>query len=149
MPTSVIAAVMAKYDTLAFTPRPPVYFQEAPTKDAAGAAVAPPFVELFDLGTTFQFTFEYVPVETTTFRLDVYAPTLAAADAICDGVRFGGGGTTARLGLDHCPDLPLTGLAGLDLSPGRVVRSLDGPRGGTASLVYKVSLTYTATAQRL
>ena len=140
---------MAKYDTLNFAPRPPIYFQEAPNKDSTGATTAPPFVELFDLGTTFAYTFEYVPVETTTFRLDAYAPTLAAADAICDGVRFGGGGTTARLGLDHCPDLPLTGLAGLDLSLERAVRSLEGPRGGGASLVYKVSLTYTATAQRL
>ena len=148
MPTSVIAAVMAKYDTLAFAPRPPIYFNEAPVKDAAGAAVLPPFVELFDLGTTFAYTFEYVPVETTTLRLDVYAPSLAAADAIADGVRFGGGGTTDKLGLDHCPDLPLTGLRGLDLSLEKVARSLEGPRGGTASLVYKVALTYTATAQR-
>ena len=145
---SVIGAVLLKYDALPFSPKPPAYFDQAPFRDAAGAAVALPYAVVTDDGTTFGENFGHVPVETTAFRIDLFAGSLAEADAAAHSVRFGDGGIADARGLDGAYSLPLNGLRLMSLVLVNVARQLDAARDGTARQVFRVTMRYSVQCQR-
>lgn len=150
---SALGAFMLKYDSLAFAPKPPIFFGQAPLHVPGDGQTAnyplPPYVVLFDEGTTFDFTFVDVPVEATQLRLEVFAPALAAADAVVKGIRYDTGGYLDHLGFDFPPSLPLSGLQLMECRPGTIARTLDPNRTGTAGQVFKIVIHYTVTCQRL
>jgi len=150
MPTSlsVIGAVLLKYEGLAFEPKPPVHFDQAPFRDASGFATTLPYVVVTDDGTTFEQTFGHRPVENTAFRFDIFAGSLTAADAVLHGIRFDTGAVDDDLGFDFAGDLPLNGLQILSMLPANVIRALDAARDGTARQVFRATLRYAVSCQR-
>ena len=122
MAADVISATLTYYDTLSFSGRPGIYFDEAPAKTSGGAALTPPYVVLKDDGTTPDYTEEFVPVETTRVRFLVYAKGLADAVAVAAGIKYDGGTAVARQGFDFVApaDFPLTASAGVLLDGGFV-----------------------------
>lgn len=152
MAADVISATLTYYDTLSFSGRPGIYFDEAPAKTSGGAALTPPYVVLKDDGTTPDYTEEFVPVETTRVRFLVYAKGLADAVAVAAGIKYDGGTAVQRQGFDFVApdDFPLTASAGVLLDGGfvrtREKRSvvsdrLDGSR------VHLVELSYTVVTR--
>lgn len=139
---SVTGAVIEKYGGFAFTPKPTLYFAEAPYRDGSGNAVVPPYVVLVDEGTVPEYDFEYNPIETTRVRFEVYALGLALADAIASGIRYDGGAVAAQAGMDFASSLPLTGMTLKEVVREREVRSVEKARDGSATDVYRVSMTY-------
>ena len=139
---SVAGAVIERYGTLTFTPKPTLYFGEAPYRDGSGNPVVPPYVVLVDEGTTTEYDFEYHPVETTRLRFEVYALGLALADAIASGIRYDGGLVTAGAGMDFAASLPLTGMTLKAMVREREVRSVENARDGSSTDVYRVSMAY-------
>jgi len=148
----VISATLAYYDTLSFSGRPGIYFDEAPAKTSGGAALTPPYVVLKDDGTTPDYTEEFVPVETTRVRFLVYAKGLADAVAVAAGIKYDGGTAVARQGFDFVPpaDFPLDAAAG-SLLDGGFVRTKERrsvvPDRLDGSRVHLVELSYTVVVR--
>ena len=90
MAASVIAAVLDKYDTLTLPGSPPCFFDQIPATDGNGAQLYPPFVVLEDDGLTPTWEFERHPFEETRLTFRVYALGLDDADAIVEGIKYGG-----------------------------------------------------------
>ena len=152
MAADVISATLAYYDTLSFSGRPGIYFDEAPAKTSGGAALTPPYVVLKDDGTTPDYTEEFVPVETTRVRFLVYAKGLADAVAVAAGIKYDGGTAVARQGFDFVPpaDFPLDAAAGI-LLDGGFVRTKERrsvvPDRLDGSRVHLVELSYTVVVR--
>lgn len=152
MAADVISATLAYYDTLSFSGRPGIYFDEAPAKTSGGAALTPPYVVLKDDGTTPDYTEEFVPVETTRVRFLVYAKGLADAVAVAAGIKYDGGTAVARQGFDFVPpaDFPLDAAAG-SLLDGGFVRTKERrsvvPDRLDGSRVHLVELSYTVVVR--
>lgn len=109
--TSIIAAVMTKYDglTAANFPDatvPPIYLDDPPLVDGA-AQVRPPYVALRDNGQVPQYEFERTTLEVCDFALEVYYPTpssggpLANVDAAVTAIKRNGGAVGAGSGFDY------------------------------------------------
>lgn len=150
MANSLIGAVVGRLGTLTYpeTLSGGVWLSEAPPRSATGTPVVPPYLVVTDEGTVPQFDLEYHPYETTTFAVDVYAPTLARADAIAHAVKYGGGALAAGAGLDFAQGLTVTNQAVKDVVRRSERRSQETPRGADAGPVFKVSLKYEAESQR-
>lgn len=145
MASGLIAAVMEKYESLTFAgaDQARVFFDEKP--QLTTVQILPPYAVLTDGGMNPEYTFEYVPVETTGFTLTLYAGSLAEIDAMVNVVRFNGGTPQQHLGLDNCTSLNLDGPRyEMEVMLKEVTRSLDKPRGFTGSLVYTAALRYEA-----
>jgi hypothetical protein len=99
---SVIAAVIARYAAITMTgvTKPNIWFDGVPQTDAGGLTQELPYVNLVDEGTTPEFDFEYNPIETTRFRLEVWANTLTTVDLLLIGLKYGSTGATAGGGYD-------------------------------------------------
>ncbi|OWK34296.1 hypothetical protein FRUB_10267 [Fimbriiglobus ruber] len=153
--TSIIGAIVEFYQSLPVaTPSPPsppvpILFDEVPAKDGSGNPYKPPYVLLKDNGTTPSFqTFEYEVIETTDFTFEIYALSLAAADAIALGIRFGAGAYNAAQGFDWCTSLPVTGQTIETILPPKQRRMTDTTRTETIGYVFKVTLDYSVQALR-
>jgi hypothetical protein len=139
---SVVGAVIERYGTFAFTPKPTMYFAEAPYRDGSGAAVVPPYVVLVDEGTVPDYDFEENPLEITRLRFEVYALGLALADAIASGIRYDGGSVSAGSGMDFTASLPLTGMTLKEMVREREQRFVEQSRDGSSTDVYRISMAY-------
>lgn len=149
MAASAVAAVMNKYKSFTFatSDQARIWFDEKPNTNGAPTSITPPYAVLEDKGTSFVYTFEYVPTETTKIDLTLYANSLADVDAMIDVVRFNGGTPQQRLGLDNTTSLVLTnGRYNISVSLSNIVRSLESQRGVTGSLVYKAVMSYEVEA---
>lgn len=152
MAADVISSILTYYDSLSFSGRPGIYFDEAPAKTTAGAALTPPYVVLKDDGTTPDYTEEFVPVETTRVRFLVYAKQLADAVAVAAGIKYDGGTAVARQGFDFVTpaDFPLDAAAG-SLLDGGFVRTKERrsvvPDRLDGSRVHLVELSYTVVVR--
>jgi hypothetical protein len=139
---SVVAGVISRYETFTINSTAPIWFHEVPERTGAGAAVVPPYVVLQDDGTTPEYDFEYNPVETTRLRFEVYASTLAAADAIAAGIRYNGGSITAGAGMDFAAALTATGQTFKAMARESEQRFLEPQAGANAGPVYRIRLVY-------
>lgn len=137
MANTVIGACLAKYDSLGSLP--PVYFDQAPAKTAAGAKLLPPYTVLKHLGTRADYSDGAGPVEFTDVSFHVYAPTLAAAEETAWAVRFGGGDPADGAGFDRCLVLDMTRRrlagGGCVRTGERMSRSADVLDGGPVHLI--------------
>jgi hypothetical protein len=109
-PKSVVAAALTKYDSLTAanfpsSTRPPVYFDEAPVTDGAGAQLRPPYVVLKDSGRTPDVLSDYGGTEDGAFTLEVYAASLADVDTIVHAIKWNGQNPGQASGFD-CGTLP-------------------------------------------
>lgn len=148
---SVVGAVVERYAGFAVASTAPLYFGEAPLRNAAGAAVVPPYVVLVDDGTQVGYDLELNPFETTHLRFEVLAPTLAQADAIAAGIRLNGQPVAAGAGMDFCEmgtGLDLIGLSLKTMFRESERRSQEPDRGADAKPVYRVSMRYVVECQR-
>ena len=139
---SVIAAVLARYETFTVNSTAKIWFYEAPERDGSGAAVVPPYVVLQDDGTTPEYDFEYNPIETTRLRFEVYATSLASADAIAQGIRYNGGAVNAGSGMDFAASLTVTNQVYKAMVRESEQRFQEPQRGADASRVFRVRLVY-------
>lgn len=151
---SVIAACVAKYGTLtmAFTPKPSLWFDGIPQTDGSGAATTLPWVNLVDEGLTVDqssaagFDLEYHPIEVQTVRFEVYAVLLSDVDSILTGIKYGTGAVTAQEGFDF-GTLTITGETSMEC------RRLSEHRGRAPQLqeagryVYQGDVRYVVEAQ--
>lgn len=145
MAASVIAGVIAKYKSLTFpvADQGRIWFDEKPNTNSTPTPIVPPYAVIKDKGTKFVYTFEYVPIETTKFDLELYANSLADVDTMIDVVRFNGGTPQGIAGLDNTSSLVLTnGRYNIEIGLENIVRSLEPQRGVTGSLVYKAVMSY-------
>ncbi len=137
MADSVVAAAITKYGTLAFTPRPAIYFADVPATNAAGTQIYPPYVVLKDEGTRTEPIEAGAVMDTTTIVFECYGLTLALADAIAEGIKYDTGAVQARLGFDY-GELPALTNGSLNVVT-RVgeIRSMAGitKEGGRAHMV--------------
>ncbi len=98
MATSAIASCIDKYNTL--TDVPTLYFGDVPPANGP-TQIYPPYVVLLDEGMAPEFVFELSKVlEPTQFTFMVYAPTLAAVDAVVQAIKYDGDAPSARAGFD-------------------------------------------------
>lgn len=149
MAASAVAAVISKYKSFTFatSDHARIWFHEKPNTDGTPTAIAPPYSVIKDKGTSFSYTFEYVPIETTKIDLELYTNSLADVDAMIDVVRFNGGTPQQKLGLDNTTSLVLTnGRYNIEVGLKNIVRSLESQRGVTGSLVYKAVMSYEVEA---
>jgi hypothetical protein len=144
--TSFVGAFIELYETLAFSPRPAIYFDEAPLDRTATTVAA--YVVLKDEGVTVTYDAEYHPYETARLRFEIYAPTLAAADLVASGIRYNGGAPSARAGFDFTELLPMTGFEELDVRRVSEVRTQEAARGVGGALVFHVSMAYAVKGYR-
>lgn len=148
----VSEAVQARYATFAFSGKPALWPERAPLKDGTGAAVNPPFVEVYtdDAGASEFATgaSEFatgMAVETVRVRFEVYALTKASLRALVRGVQYDDGAPGAREGMDDADSLTFT-ASGMSLNamwrtgPGAVTE--EPGRSLTADIVYKCVLNY-------
>lgn len=140
--TSVPGGVIARIQSFAFPETVSVWLSEVPLRNAVGAAVVPPWVCVTDDGMTPDYDFELNPIETTQLRVEVYALTLAQADAIVAVVRYNGGGVAAGAGLDFAAALPLTGLTLKSCVRQGEQRAQETQRGTDATPVFHVTMRY-------
>jgi hypothetical protein len=109
--TSIIAAVMTKYDGLTASnfpssALPPIYLDDPPLLDG-GSQVRPPYVVLRDNGQVPQYEFERTTLEVCDFALEVYYPTpdsggpLANVDTAATAIKRNGGAVGAGSGFDY------------------------------------------------
>ncbi len=148
MASSVIGAIIARYDTLTFATKPAkLWFDGVQLKDGT-TLVSLPTVELEDEGTSVDYDFEENPLEITNFTFRIRAVTLAAADAIASGLRYDGGLITAGSGFDFCT-LTITGQTSKEvvrLSERRSrIASVHDPEGKP---VHQVEMRYKAQTLR-
>ena len=150
MAASVIAAVIERFNTLTFAavPAPKLWFDEAPLRDGAGATVTPPYVVLKDDGTVPDYDFELMSIEVTTFRFEIYAPGLAAADAIADVIRYGVGAIAAGMGFDFATTLEVTGQTLMQCVRDFEQRFQEADRGTDSKPVFRVRMRYRVQMQR-
>ena len=145
---SVTGAVIERYATFTINSTAKLYFHEAPLRDTAAAAVAPPYVVLQDDGTTVDYEFEEAPIELTRLRFEVYATSLANADAIASAIRYNAGTITAGSGMDHTESLPLTGMDHMAMIRISEQRWQEGDRSTTGTPIYRISMRYEVTVKR-
>lgn len=145
---SVIAGVITRYETFTINSTAKIWFHKAPERDGSGAAVVPPYVVLQDDGTTPEYDFEFNPIETTRLRFEVYAATLAAADAIAAGIRYNGGAINAGSGMDFASAMTLTGQTLKEMVRESEQRFQEPQRGVTAGFVFRVRMAYKVEVQR-
>jgi hypothetical protein len=143
---SVIGAVLEKVAGLTLPAGTTVWFDESPMRTAAGP-VLPPYVVLQDDGTAGDHTFEGLPWELTRFRLEVYARSLAEADAIALAIRFNGQPIASFAGLDF-GTLPLTVQHQKSAVWEREQRFQEPARAADAEPVFRISMTYRVEASR-
>lgn len=104
MASSIIAAVMAKWDALdaANFPsgsRPAIYLDEAVQAD--GTQVRPPYAILRDKGLVpEQLGFERQTLEVNEFELEIYYASLADCDTAAEAVKLDGGTRAQGNGFD-------------------------------------------------
>lgn len=139
---SVIGACIERHDGFTYSPKPALYFGEAPYRDGSGNAVVPPYIVIPDAATTPEHQFEYRPYETTRLTFRVYALGLALADAIVLGIRFNGGAVDAGAGMDFAASLPLTGQTLKAMVWEGERRFVENARDGTSTDVYRVDVNY-------
>jgi len=145
--SSLFAASLAKLDSLPFEGSPTHHFDEAPLRTASGAAIVPPYTVLKDDGTVPDYTFE-LPIERTTFRLELYARTLAALDAMIEVVKYGGAPVSARAGFDH-GTLAIANFRLMELVRVGEQRFREADRWSSdAGLVYRARISYRAQLSR-
>lgn len=143
MATSVIAAVIERFNTLAWgSPAPKLWFDEAPIRDGAGAAIAPPYVVLKDDGTAPEYDYELNVLETTTFRFEVYAPTLAEADSIANTLKYNSQSIAGGAGFDFAAALSVTSYTLKSCVRDMEQRFQEGDRGADAKPVFRVRMRY-------
>jgi hypothetical protein len=106
---TLIAAVVAKYGTLAFTPKPTLRLGEADTHAAAALPCVVLAVDALDAERLTATAW----METSRVTFAVYAATLAAVDAVVQGIKYDTGGMATKLGFD---DGTLPALAGGSLN---------------------------------
>lgn len=111
-PKSVPAAALTLYDGLTAGnfpggTRPPIYFDEAPVTDGAGAQLRPPYVVLKDSGRTPDVQSDFGGTEDGAFTLEVYAASLGDVDTIVHAIKWNGANPAAATGFD-CGTLTLT-----------------------------------------
>lgn len=108
--TSIIAAVMTKFDALTAggfpsSTVPPIYLDEPPVVD--GTQIRPPYVVLRDNGQTPVTEFERTTIEGCEFTMEVYYPTaatngpLADVDTAVNAIKRNGGTVGQGLGFDY------------------------------------------------
>ncbi len=147
--TSVIGAVMDRYDTFTFTGKPSLYFDKAPNRTALDTPTTLPYVILKDKGTEPLYDFEHNVEETTKLDFEVWALSLATADAIAYGIHFNGGAINAGLGMDFADTLAtLTGQTLKEMVWERERRSQEDPRNQSASLAFKILMSYHVSTER-
>jgi hypothetical protein len=103
---SVVSAAVAKFNALTAanfpsSARPPIYLDEAPLKDSAGADERPGYAVLTDEGLTTEQVFDYPVVETGSFLITVYYRSLADCDAAAEAVKYNGGTLANAGGFDN------------------------------------------------
>ncbi len=102
---SPVKACIDLYESLSaaafpLSTRPTIWFDEAPTYD--GGQVRPSYVVIKDGGVNTESTcdMEANVIDTGDVTLEIYADTLANADAIAKAIRWNGSAPSARLGFD-------------------------------------------------
>jgi hypothetical protein len=153
---SIIAAVLEKYDSglsAAHFPsaaKPPVYFDEAPAVDAAGAQLDAEggFVVLRDEGQDVQsLGFERQTLEVAAFVLEVYYPSLANVDAAVLAIKRNGGTAAQAQGFDFGTLVDLTSPRGtFEIVRTKEQRSKAGV-GKTGKRVHVCKLSYRVVVQ--
>lgn len=139
-----------KYAALAFAPKPDLYADRAPLRDAAGAALATPYAVLTtaDEGVD-EWMSEQDRVEAAGVTLEGYFASGGDAKAFCLGVQYDGGTPFSRAGLDDATATNFTLPTGyhLDLCERlgpAAVEQLEARDAG-AALAYKATLRYRVT----
>lgn len=101
---SVIAAVVAKYETLTAAnfpgaSRPSIWLDEAPQEDGSGGQLRPPWVIVRDGGGVPRWDTGQNARVVSKFTLEVYANTLADADTIMAAILWNGSAPSVKAGL--------------------------------------------------
>ncbi len=137
---SVVAAAKAKYVTLSGVGSAPLYFDDAPVTDTGGAQVRPPYVVLKAEQSRFEAIGANTLLETTPLTFEVYADTLAAADAIAAAINYSGGGEMGGQGFVYGSMTPGTGTLN-KIMPAGESRRMAGV-GQAGQRVHCVSLRF-------
>jgi hypothetical protein len=152
MSTALIVetGLLAKYAALTFTPKPDLYADRAPLKDAAGAALATPYAVLTtaDEGVD-EWMSELDRVEAVGVTLEGYFASGTDAKAFCLGVQYDGGTPSSRSGLDDATGTDFTLPDGYHLNlcerlGPAAVEQLEARDAG-AVLAYRATLRYRVT----
>lgn len=103
--TSVISAVITKYNALTAanfpsSTVPPIYLDQAPLTDSAGAQERPPYVILRDNGQVPTGEFERTTFEACDFVMEVYYESLADVDSAVLAIKRNGGAVGSGSGFD-------------------------------------------------
>ena len=104
--TSIISAVMTKYDSLTAAnfpsaTRPPIYLDEAPPTDSSGVQERPGYVVLRDRGLVPNYLgFERHTAEVNEFELEVFYESLADVDTAVAAIKLNGGTRNQANGFD-------------------------------------------------
>lgn len=140
----IASAIQDKWTAMTFSGKPTLWPERAPLKDASGAAVNPPYAEVYtdDAGTSEHAT--GMAIETVRVRFEVYGLTKASVRANARGVMYDAGDPGDRDGFDDPETLTIGGGVSLNAmyrtGPGAVTeeagRSLD------AGIVYRCVLNY-------
>ena len=149
---SVVKAVMDRYETFTAAnfpsaSRPPIYLDDAPVTDSAGAQEYQPYVALRDGGMSVEYDTEYNAIESSQLTLEVWADSLADADQIVNAIKYNGGTIAAGSGMD---------FGTLSFDAGRVsfqlVRTAErrafGGIGKAGQRVYRCEIDYRAVVRR-
>lgn len=144
MATSAITAIIDKYGTFSNVPALRTFDEPISVE---GVQVFPPYSVLMDEGLVPHYELEYTVNEITTLTITVYCDTLAEVDAAVEIIKYNGGTTTGKLGLDFgtLPTLtiPYNNLVVMRTGERRfAVRATgkDGQRVHACELRYEVSL---------
>jgi hypothetical protein len=102
MASSVITAVQARWAAVFDQAGdPPLYFDEAPQTDAAGAQVRVPYAVLRDTtGLTPEYFSDHGAVETGDIDVELIATTVAILDGFVARAKWGGQAPSQKAGLD-------------------------------------------------
>ena len=139
---SQIAAVLGRLESTVTSAT--AYFDEVPMSTGAGAVPAFPYLVLHDEGTTPEYTLEYEAIETTRFRVEVFA-TASTLETVVRQIKYGMTAYNARGGLDWF----ITTVAGqttLQTMRTGEQRFQEASRQGDGKLVYRCQLKYEITA---
>ena len=154
MASSWVAAAIDLYESLSAAnfpggTRPPVYFDQAPEATAAGAQLYPPYVVVRDAsGLAPEYQSDLGGIEVGTLELEVYAGTLADADAAAKAVKWNGGDPVDHLGFDWgtlAIDAPSYFVSLRRVSERRALAGYGRAADGTVRRTHLVTLTYELT----
>jgi hypothetical protein len=98
MPTTAIGAVAERYAALTTTGLPVLWFGKAQPKLPSGATTSLPIVEYYDETDPFLTTFEAPAIQSTTFRIEVWAEEGPDVVSIMESIVWDGQSPESKAG---------------------------------------------------